>query len=525
MPRPPLNPIIALRRLRVLPRWVRRVDGAVARRINRRRTPGAVDTGYRRLSEAANHGRLWFALAGALVVLGRPRAAVRGVASLTLASIIANLIGKRLFGGDRPILKDVPLGRRLRQQPTSASFPSGHSASAAAFATGVAVEWPKAGAVVAPLALGVIYSRLHVGAHWFSDVVGGSALGVGVAAAGKALVPAPRRPAKPEGGLPVTLPASPDGAEVAIVVNPSSGTSVRRPDPVPVLERRLPRARIVTVGEGQSLEQVARDLFAAEPRPTVLGVCGGDGSIDVGAHVAREMGVPLLALPGGTFNHFVRSAGVETIDAGIDALQAGHGLRVDVAELRIDDEADVTVLNAASVGIYPDFVALRERYQGTWGKWIASLIAAVAALRTAEPVEIVIGGRRARAWSVFVGVNRNHPAPVTPLQRARLDDGVLDVRILHAGARIRAVASLVFARRAATVLRGIGVAPGPSAVDAFETDELVIEVRPREGQPPGLAHDGEVELEAAETPRGRRRGYVSRIRLVPLGLEVYSPRY
>lgn len=523
MPRRLLAPLSALRRLRVLPRWVRRIDARVARRVNRRRTPGAVDAGYRRLSEAANHGRLWFALAAALIVLGRPRAGVRGVASLTAASMIANLIGKRVFGGDRPLLKDVPIGRRLHQQPTSASFPSGHSASAAAFATGVALEWPRAGAVVAPLALGVAYSRLHVGAHWFSDVVGGTALGAGVAAAGRALVPARRTPPSPDGGERIALPASADGKGVVIVVNPSSGTSVGRADPVPLLERRLPRARIVTVGEGSTLPEVAREVLEAQPRPRVLGVCGGDGSIDAGAQLAREAGVPLLALPGGTFNHFVRTAGIETIDAGIDALQAGQGLRVDVAELAIDDAPSVTVLNAASVGLYPDFVALRERYQGTWGKWIASAIAAVTALRSAAPVEIAIGGRRARVWSVFVGVNRNHPAPVSPLQRARLDDGVLDVRILHAGARIRAVASLVFARRAAAVLRGLGIVPGRSAVEAFETEELVIEVRPREGQPPGLAHDGEVELDAAQTPKGRRRGYVSRIRIVPGGLEVYSP--
>ncbi|MDQ4137276.1 MAG: phosphatase PAP2 family protein, partial [Actinomycetota bacterium] len=112
------------------------------------------------------------------------------MASLTVASILANLVGKQVFGGDRPLLKDVPIGRHLRKQPTSPSFPSGHSASAAAFATGVALESTAAGGAIAPVAAGVAYSRLHTGAHWLSDVIGGIALGAGVATIGKLVLPA-----------------------------------------------------------------------------------------------------------------------------------------------------------------------------------------------------------------------------------------------------------------------------------------------------------------------------------------------
>ncbi len=36
----------------------------------------------------------------------------------------------------------------------------------------------------------VAYSRLHTGAHWLSDVLGGVALGAAVAVVGKFLVPA-----------------------------------------------------------------------------------------------------------------------------------------------------------------------------------------------------------------------------------------------------------------------------------------------------------------------------------------------
>jgi undecaprenyl-diphosphatase len=58
-----------------------------------------------------------------------------------------------------------------------------------AFATGVALEQPLAGAALAPLAVAVGYSRLHVGAHWFSDVLGGAIIGLGAAAITTTLTP------------------------------------------------------------------------------------------------------------------------------------------------------------------------------------------------------------------------------------------------------------------------------------------------------------------------------------------------
>ena len=187
------HPGVAVRRRQLLPAWVRRMDVAAARRINARRVHPAVDRGYAGLSRAADRGALWFSMALLLLLFGRRRAAFRGAGSLIVASILANLVGKKVFGGDRPLLDDIPVGRRLKKQPESASFPSGHSASAAGFATGVALESPRAGLAIAPVAAAVAYSRLHTGAHWFSDVVGGVALGAAVADVGRLLVPVPVR--------------------------------------------------------------------------------------------------------------------------------------------------------------------------------------------------------------------------------------------------------------------------------------------------------------------------------------------
>lgn len=61
--------------------------------------------------------------------------------------------------------------------PTSSSFPSGHSAAAFAFATGVGHEWPAVGVPLRGLAAVVAYSRVHTGVHYPGDVIAGSLLG------------------------------------------------------------------------------------------------------------------------------------------------------------------------------------------------------------------------------------------------------------------------------------------------------------------------------------------------------------
>ncbi|HEX6955604.1 MAG TPA: phosphatase PAP2 family protein [Agromyces sp.] len=517
---------VAARRARLLPPWVKRADAAAARRVNGWHSHPRIDRFWSRLTGFADKGVLWFTIAGVLAVVGRRRAAARGILSLMAASALTNLIAKRVFGGDRPALEDIPIGRRLPVQPSSRTFPSGHSASAAAFATGVAFEAPRVGAALAPAALGVAYSRLHVGAHWLSDVAGGLALGAGVATVGAAVVrPRPGPPAPPlPAGADRELPASPDGEGVFVVVNRSSGTSIVRADPIEVLRERLPRAEVRILDADEDLATVVRDALARPVPPRILGVCGGDGSVAAVAHEARHAGVPLLVVPGGTFNHFARTAGVSSPEVAVDALQRGEGVRADVAELAFGEAEPITVINAASVGVYPDFVAAREVLQRRLrNKWLAGLVAAERVLRRAEPTAIVIEGRRTQVWTLFVGVGRNDHDTPAPLQRQHLDDGLLEVRLLHAGSRLHAIASLAFGRRSAGVLRRLRLIP--ERVASFTATEVSVDVRPRRGQAPGFAHDGEVALDgpAAASAHLSAPGYRTTIRLVPGAVDVYRP--
>jgi hypothetical protein len=120
-------------------------------------------------------------------------------------------------------------------------------------------------------------------------------------------------------------------------------------------------------------------------------------------------------------------------------------------------------------------------------------------------------------------VGANDPGIVAPLQRRQLDGGSLDVRVLHAGSRVRAAASLAFGRRVSALVRRLRLLP--HRIEAFSSETLEVLVRPRTGQPPGFAHDGEIALDepAEASARYPGPGYRTTVRIVPAALDVYRP--
>lgn len=166
-------------------RGLRALDGAVYAAVAATPAP-TLDTALRRLSQAADHSRISFALAAALATVpGRPRqAAAAGVCAIAVASASADLVGKRLVRRSRPDREAarVAMARHV-PMPASASFPSGHTASAVAFAAAVGSVLPLAGPPLGLLAAAVGYSRVHTGVHYPADVAAGALLGLASAAA------------------------------------------------------------------------------------------------------------------------------------------------------------------------------------------------------------------------------------------------------------------------------------------------------------------------------------------------------
>lgn len=158
----------------------RYVDQAVYAAIAHTQTP-ALDAGMSALSRAANYSRLWMTSSAALALLGGSpgrRAAVEGLASVAVTSAVVNLAVKRIWRRQRPDRagEEVPAARHVTM-PASLSFPSGHSAAAFAFATGVGNRLPAVAVPLHAVAGVVAYSRVHTGVHHPSDVVVGSVLG------------------------------------------------------------------------------------------------------------------------------------------------------------------------------------------------------------------------------------------------------------------------------------------------------------------------------------------------------------
>ncbi len=140
-----------------------------------------LDEPLRRLSSFANHSKPWFITAGLLALLGGPtgrRAALTGVAAIGVASLVVNQPMKLVGQRRRPerAAHGVPQPRWV-PMPTSTSFPSGHSASAAAFAVAVGDVVPALRAPLGVAGAAVAFSRVYTGVHYPGDVLVGLATG------------------------------------------------------------------------------------------------------------------------------------------------------------------------------------------------------------------------------------------------------------------------------------------------------------------------------------------------------------
>ena len=420
------------------------LDGAVFEAVAHSPSP-LLDATMPRLTRAADYSKLWFVIAAALIATRRPsaqRGAMRGVMSLAASSLVTNQVAKRLRRRPRPSYTLVPLSRQDRRRPTSNSLPSGHSASAAAFAVGVGLENPPLGFGLALLAGLVGLSRVATGAHYPGDVFIGFGIGAGVAVLGGRLVPPIVTKSLPTvDPLQVDMKARPDGAGVVLVVNPASGGGAGAKI-AELVRSDLPAVEVVEVSPEDDFDEALR---SAAQRAEVLAIAGGDGSVSCAAGVAVGAGLPLAVFPGGTFNHFAKDIGCDTAAKTIQAIKDGTVFCVDL--VRFND--DNIVVNTASIGAYPEFVQTRERLEHRISKPLAGAYAMLHTLRHDQPVRIAFDNRSMQTSLFFIGNSAYLPSGFAPSRRTRMDDGLLDVRILETGrrlAKLRILTSLLLGR-------------------------------------------------------------------------------
>ena len=489
------------RAVRVVDVWDREVTG----RIAASRWPPVAERALPELTRAADRSVLWMSIGAAMAVSGRRdlrRAAARGLAGIAVTSVVANQLAKRAVPRQRPLVSGIPVRRHARRTPTSSSFPSGHSASAAAFWVGASVEAPWLSAPLGLLAGAVAFSRIYTGAHYTSDVLGGAALGAGVAALGAKVVPGHEEPVRHAAEPARPQPARADGKGLVAIVNPSSGTA--GDDLRSTLARELPAAEILEAAEGEDLLAMLRSAAA---RADVLGVAGGDGTINCAAAAAMDADVPLLVFPGGTYNHFARDLDLCTTEDSLESLRAGRAVRIDVG-----DANGEIFLNTASLGSYPEFVRIRESLEHRLGKRFAAAVAIVRVARAGPGIEAVIDGRPAHAALLFVGNGRYRPTGFVPRWRPALDSGRLDVRWVD-GSRRWSVLSLLASALTANSFRS-------AAYQACTSQALHVDVSGDRGL---LARDGEVSEAPTPVRFSVRRQALTVYRGVPPGGDNTGP--
>jgi undecaprenyl-diphosphatase len=97
-----------------------------------------------------------------------------------LATLALTHVLKRIVRRKRPSVK-IPGLAPLLGNPDAFSFPSSHSACAWAACLGIGLHVPTLLFPAVGLAAGISWSRLHVGAHYLSDIIVGAAIGATMA--------------------------------------------------------------------------------------------------------------------------------------------------------------------------------------------------------------------------------------------------------------------------------------------------------------------------------------------------------
>lgn len=125
---------------------------------------------------------IWIAIALIFIMFEeyRNKKFIYYLAAAVAATFVTTFVLKELFMRHRPALTSIMIGFTC---PKDYGFPSGHSSVAFAAALVFSVFDKKRSVFYFFIALLIAYSRIYLGCHYFLDVVGGAALGLGISAA------------------------------------------------------------------------------------------------------------------------------------------------------------------------------------------------------------------------------------------------------------------------------------------------------------------------------------------------------
>lgn len=228
------------------------------------------------------------------------------------------------------------------------------------------------------------------------------------------------------------------------------------------------------------MTQAARSMIARGA--TRLVAVGGDGSVSAVAAAVARTDVELGVIPAGTFNHFARDHDIPTeFDAACEVARSGRVIRADVGWVN-----HRLFLNTSSVGVYANFVRVRERLEARLPYWLASAFAMARTFARVRPFsvsfETELVQRQYVTPLVFIGLSERELK--LPTLGNRVDNGRSGLHVLIVRGRTRArLVALAFAAAA----RGTRATTRTPHLDGFLIDACVIEQRHST-----VAVDGEV---------------------------------
>ncbi|MFC4785736.1 diacylglycerol kinase family protein [Nocardioides sp. MAHUQ-72] len=377
-------------------------------------------------------------LAAGLLVKKHRRAAILAVVVMVVTSLVTTLIKVQIGRGRPPWQNQNGL-------LTTQSFPSGHASSVTAFA-GICVVLAimlvrRASTrrtiyvVLAVWVLVVCADRVLLGRHYISDVTAGALLGAGMVLLGLTVYsPLPRSLAIGSEPLPEVLPSA---KKLAVVLNP-----IKVEDPGQF--RAIVSAMAVEAGWSEptwhytTVEDPGTGMAeaAAVAGADLVLVCGGDGTVrEVCAELAGT-GIPVGIVPAGTGNLLARNLQIPLyIRAAIDVALNGQDRAIDLVKVGGDGIEDTHFMVMAGMGFDAAIMeGVNEDLKKRVG-WVAYVLSALKSLMfPAVKIEVSVDGgefTRHRARTVVVGNVGFLQAGLPLLPDAAIDDGLLDVVILH----------------------------------------------------------------------------------------------
>ena len=160
--------------------FIERRDHRLMRRMNRWRAPRWIRL-WMIIATRMGDGWLWYSLAAILLAFGGPQryAAVGAAGSAALAGVFIFKALKHLSHRPRPCQLEPHCWSKILP-PDRFSFPSGHTMTAFSIALVLSYFYPSLELPLFFLAASIALSRIVLGMHFFSDVLAGIVLGVGL---------------------------------------------------------------------------------------------------------------------------------------------------------------------------------------------------------------------------------------------------------------------------------------------------------------------------------------------------------